>query len=87
MLQKCLKSSHVIGRKLLAHASTNPITAERECNVLCALVAMALSPTISIILNIRLNKSVNCVQNTLSSDTVINEKSSIGLSCVIDGLC
>lgn len=62
----------MIGRKLLAHASTNPVTAERECNVLCALVAMALSPTISIILNVRLIKSVSCVQKTLSSDSVIN---------------
>lgn len=47
-------------------------TAERECNVLCALVAMALSLTISILLIQRLIKSANCVLKTIISDSATN---------------
>lgn len=74
MLQKCLKLSHVIGRKLLTHASRSPITAERECNMLCALVAMALSPIICIVLNVCIIKSAICTQKTFCCDTVISIK-------------
>lgn len=49
-----------------AHASVRPITAERECNVLCALGAMALSPTISIVLSVFIIKSVNSLYQTIS---------------------
>lgn len=52
--------------QMLAHASSRPITAERECNVLCALGAMALSPTITIVSSVCVMKSVESVRKTLA---------------------
>lgn len=50
---------------IVAHASRRPITAERECNVLCALGAMALSPTISIVLSVFIIKSASSSYKTI----------------------